>query len=201
MLRLRLYLALLLPLALGACGFRPLYGDHGAVGRTQAQLETIAIEPIDTKLGVMMRNNLLDRLTPGGVPGDPRYALKMAFNEKTIGIGVLLDASVTRFNYLLTTDYQLFDKKTHELVFTGSSRSQVGYDVVQSQFATVIARQDAKKRAVLDVSEDITLRLALFFATGPFSTDDRHPKPDTRRRRIEPANPEAGEDSAIRDTL
>ncbi len=186
--------------ALSACGFKPLYGTNSEIGRAQEQLETVSIAQLNTKLGVMVRNNLLDRLSPGGAPANPRYRLELGLREQTIGVGVRLDASVTRFNYLLMSDYKLVDKETREIVFTSSSRSQVAYDVVRSQFATVIAKQDAQKRAARDVSEDITLRLALFFATGSFPAKSDAAESDAARK--EGAPPEQDQKTKpIRNTL
>ena len=179
---LKLCLTCSLLVVLSACGFKPLYGTNSDVGRAQEHLETISVEHSNTKLGVMVRNNLLDRLSPGGAPDNPRYQLTMKLIERTSGVGVRIDASVTRLNYLLTTEYSLIDNETQEAVFQSSSRSQIAYDVVKSQFSTLIAEQDAKKRAARDVSEDITLRLALFFATGPYAS-----KSDEKQSNSKPA--------------
>ncbi len=197
---LKLCLTCALLVSLSACGFKPLYGNHSEVGRAQEHLETIAIDPINTKLGVMVRNNLLDRLTPGGAPDVPRYQLKLGLREQRIGVGVRLDASVTRFNYLLITNYNLIDQDTQKTVFASSSRSQVAYDVVRSQFATVIAEQDAIKRAARDVSEEITLRLALFFATGTFPSNSVDTQSDSAPGASETLEQYENTDM-IRDTL
>ncbi len=149
--------------SLGACGFHPLYGSVGRSGHTSQALRSIAVDPINTKIGAQVRNNLIDRLTPEGSPATTRYNLKVKLSESVVGVGVRLDASVTRYNYQLVAQYRLIDQKTQQPIFSNSSRSLVAYDVVQSQFATIIARQNAQERAAESISEDITLRLALFF--------------------------------------
>lgn len=55
------------------------------------------------------------------------------------------------------------DIRTGNTVHEGQSRSIASYNVVDSQFATLSAQRDAEERAAVELSEDIKLRLAIFF--------------------------------------
>jgi LPS-assembly lipoprotein len=63
----------------------------------------------------------------------------------------------------LIADYQLFDLGTGKLITRGNASSMASYSVVDSQFATLSAEDDAKKRASVDLGDQLELRLALYF--------------------------------------
>jgi LPS-assembly lipoprotein len=151
-----------LTLFIAACGFHPLYG--GATGDIRKlELSQIAVTPIESRTGSELRNELIDRLTPDGEPAYPQYRLDIALHEVREGLAIQKDASVTRWNYKLTGSYQLFDLGTGKVVTRGAATSTVAYNVVDSQFATLSAEQDAQRRAALDLGDELGLRLALFF--------------------------------------
>ena len=161
--RLITWFALITVLGLAGCGFRPLYGETATSAAVTADLESVSVDPMRSQIGVELRNHLIDRLTPTGQRGSARYRLAVEIEETRLGAAVRLDASITRYNYRLTANYQLIDAETGDILFAGSSFSDVPYDVVESQLATVYSRFDAESRAAEAVSEDIKIRLALFF--------------------------------------
>ncbi len=171
--------ALLAALGLAGCGFRPLYGETASSAAVTAELQSVAVDPIRSQAGVELRNHLIDRLTPAGQPNSARYRLTIGLREVREGGAVRLDASVTRYNYRLTANYKLTDTETGETIFSGSSFSIVPYDVVDSQFATIYSRIDAESRAAEAVSEDIKLRLALYFDSLRTETVSLTPSPSS----------------------
>jgi LPS-assembly lipoprotein len=52
-------------------------------------------------------------------------------------------------------------------VFTGSTTAVTNFNILRSQYATLIGEQDAYDRSVAQVSEDITRRVTLFFNRDP----------------------------------
>lgn len=156
--------ALVLLLALAACGFRPLYGDpdRGGAG-TAPQLGEILVNPIPDRLGQILRNDLVDRLTPSGSPDRPRYRLSVVIATSKEGLAITKDESITRFNLRISATYVLYDAASNAEITRGISRTIAAYNVVQSQFATLAAEKDAESRAARELSEDIRTRLAVFF--------------------------------------
>ncbi len=152
-----------LALALSGCGFQPLYGEAITGSVVSEELQSVKVETVNSRTGVIMRNLLLDRLTPDGAPGSTRYRLYVRLLERQVGSGVRVDASITRFNYRLIARYQLIEQSSGKVLHSDSNESVVAYDVVDSQFATVISREDAQERAAADVSDNIKLSLALYF--------------------------------------
>ena len=83
MLLFRRIFALSLFIALGGCGFQPLYkkqqaGDAVIEDLAQVQvLNLIDQVSYDDRLGQKIKNLLLDRLNPGGRPNNPFYVLAL----------------------------------------------------------------------------------------------------------------------------
>jgi LPS-assembly lipoprotein len=149
--------------ALGGCGFRPLYGDASQPGSTGANLADIQISPIANRSGQMLRNNLLDRLTPRGTPRGARWRLDVALSESSEGVGILQNETITRVNYRLDANYQLVEVATGKPVLVRASRAIASYNVPSSEFATVVASKDAEARAIDEIADEIRTRLAIYF--------------------------------------
>lgn len=161
-------------LVLGGCGFTPLYGMHEGGGRTNTELGQIKVLEIDSgRTGHDVYNALIDNLSPSGEPGEPDYELRVRLTEDREGVAIERDASITRYNFQLNASFRLVDIRSGNVIYEGRSRSIAAYNVVESQFATLSARRDAEERAATELSEDIKLRLAIFFDrqlnTGPSS--------------------------------
>ena len=60
----------------------------------------------------------------------------------------------------------LADARNGTTVSSGTTRSVAAFNVVRSDFATLSAERDAERRAVRDVGDEISTRLAVFFARG-----------------------------------
>ena len=150
---------LLCAMSLAACGFHPLYGRGGA---SPALMASIYVDPIPDRTGYELRNSLTDLFDSGG-GGSKQYRLKVRLSDQRKGIALQNDATITRYNYLLDADYELFDS-TGKIVTSGHQSTLTAYNVVSSPYATLSAQQDAQKRAAQDLSQRIQLDLGVFFA-------------------------------------
>ena len=63
-------------ISLAACGFRPLHAP--GAGAEPEVLAGIEIAHIPDRLGQVVRNHLLDRLTPRGAPAAATYRLAVS---------------------------------------------------------------------------------------------------------------------------
>ncbi len=157
--------------ALSACGFSPLYGrsDIAVVpGKQDAslvrdELAQIEIDPIPTRLGLTMRNNLLDLLTPDGEPTAPIYRLTITLREHNEGLLIQDDSSITRYNYRLRAAYVLRDFKSGQVLQSGEESAVAAWNVADSQFATLSAEKDVRTRAARELSQTLRLRLGVAF--------------------------------------
>jgi LPS-assembly lipoprotein len=149
--------ALALCLALAACGFHPMYGRT-----TGPALSSVYVEPVAERDGFELRNALIDSLQSDGEEQGKAYHLKIVLNESAQGIALQNDATITRYNNVLTARYTLYDAQGAVLT-SGTQTQMSAYNVVQSPYSTLVAAQDSSKRAAQDIAERIHLDLGVWF--------------------------------------
>ncbi len=147
----------MLSVLLAACGFQPMYG-----GRMAPQMAAIYVEPIPEREGYELRNTLIDILNSDGSQTGKRYRLQVTLRESSQGIALQNDATITRYNNTLEASYVLSDAKGTVLT-QGAEKELSAYNVAQSPYATLVAEQDANKRAAQDIAERIRLSLGAWF--------------------------------------
>jgi LPS-assembly lipoprotein len=162
-------LTLILAVALGGCGLRPLYGGggHGAVAQS---LRAIDVAPIGGRAGWLVRTALEDRL--GGGTEDTRYRLEVTLDDQITSFGVRRDDAETRERRSLRARYRLVEVGNNAVVLDATAGSDAGIDVVSSDFATLAAEQSALERLSRDVADQIVTRLAQFASRGGASGTD-----------------------------
>ena len=144
---------------LPACGFTPLYGETS--GGIQSELRSVAIAEVSGPPDIAYHTQgALDDALPGG--GDaPRYTLAVALREQTQAIAVTRSADTVRYDYTVRATYRLTDQETGT-VRRNAVQAIVSYGVVASQYASLVGREDAVRRAALDVSRRIETDVALY---------------------------------------
>ena len=150
--------ALALCFALAACGFHPLYGD----AHLSPELSSIFVQPIQEETGYELRNSLIDVLGSNGVEAGKAYRLVVTLTDVNQGVALQNDATITRYNDTLTANYVLSDSKGQEL-WHGTLTGLSSYNVANSPYATLAARQDSDKRAAQDLAQRIGLDLGVYF--------------------------------------
>ena len=154
---------------LSACGLRPLYGGgegkptSGAPsGGVRGDLAAIRIATIAERGGQVLRNALLDHLTPEGEPGRPLYQLVVTRAESEETPLRRLDELAMLQILRVSANWSLRDLAGTVLT-AGVSRTVARFDLTRSQPATEAARENARERAARDLAEDIRIKLALYF--------------------------------------
>jgi LPS-assembly lipoprotein len=148
---------------LPGCGYQPLYGANSPAAQ---QLPLVQINNIPDRLGQQLRNRLIDRFYSDGRPASPEYTLDISLVPSVYKLGIALDDSATRAELSLAANYTLRNMQG-AAVFTGSTTAVTNFNILRSQYATLIGEQDAYDRSVAQVSEDITRRVSLFFNRDP----------------------------------
>lgn len=149
-------------LALSGCGYTPLYSAD-ATNNVSEALAQVEIAPIGQGfVGLDVRTALLDHMSPNGEPARPVQRLEINLVPALGGLLVQPDSAITRYNYTLTANYKLIDVATGKVLNQGGATGTSGYNVVTSEYATVIARRDAERRAARSVGEKIVTQLSLF---------------------------------------
>ncbi len=165
-----------------ACGFHPLYGPS-SVGKhgepEESQLAGIRVDTIADRQGQKLRNFLIDDLQGEGVPPPAVHQLSITYNETQTDLGLNNDATTTRGQLTLSANFVLKDIRTGTVELTGTGQQITAYNIQNSEFATILSRDDAEDRALKSVADNLQLRLALFFrnvAQGKPTTGAAPPK-------------------------
>ncbi|MBT4770001.1 MAG: hypothetical protein HOO00_05685 [Rhodospirillaceae bacterium] len=140
------------------CSFRPLYGESDK--SVIPDLARIKIFPIENRPGQILRNFLIERLTPKGQPRQPVFSLYVTTSEGIQSLGIRKDETVTRANMIVTASYQLIRTINGEVLFSGQASSTSGYDILTSDYATLSAEKDAIKNNMRLIADDIKTRLS-----------------------------------------
>lgn len=151
---------------LGGCGFQPLYGKH-LDAYTPEEFAAIKVIPFRDRIGQQLHNHLLSLLNPGGRPKKPRYVLTARVSESIGSLGVRKSAFATRANLTLHANYSLSPLPMGNQLLKGNDSIIVSYNILDSDFATLMAEKDARARAVRELAQVIRTRLGAYFTRPP----------------------------------
>ena len=180
----RKFIFLLLISFVTACGFEPLYVERkddnawyfkGEFDTSISQeMAKIKVMPIKDRFGQMMRNNLLDLLSPKGQPKTPKYRLFVKLESKTESDQALRsDITATRKMVKYKVSYYMTDGDN--TLLKGDSVAYNGYDILANPYSTTIAKKKGDEDAAKIIANDISLRLGAYFhsiATKRGNPDD-----------------------------
>lgn len=161
-------------LLLASCGFEPLYvkkqnnnlwyfsGDFDtSISKEMAQVK---VEAISDRFGQQIRNQLLDLLTPLGVPRKPRYRLYVEPQKKdVIQQALRRDITATRERVRYAVNYRLVDEADNKDLVTGNSVTFVSYDILANPYSTTMAQKKTEEDAAKIIANDVALRLGAYF--------------------------------------
>ncbi len=144
---------LLAPLALVACGFQPVYGTGG--NGTALQNRVLVDEP-NERYGYFLTRDIETRL---GRAANPAYGLALTITTTTDSLATDLAGSTRRFNLLGKVDYALRDLTSGQIVTSGTVDNFTGYSATGNTVVTLASEQDAQKRLMTILADQIVTRL------------------------------------------
>lgn len=151
---------------LSGCGFSPVYGEKSAQNQSSvaAQLDKIYIDNIPDRSGQHLRNLLIDRFYTSGRPDKPANKLEIRnLTETASSLGIRKDATATRAQVQINADMILKNLKTGKIVYSRKLHTITSYNILDSQFTTLISEEDARKRGLIEMADTITRHLSLHF--------------------------------------
>lgn len=148
-------------LLLSGCGFQPLYAVQG--GAAQPALAQVRIANISDRAGQELRNLLIDKMQSAGRPSDPRYDLTVTLQESRADMGIRTDATSARSQILMTARYVLAERPDGKVRLSSYAATSVGYNKLDAQYSNLSSEEDARRRALGELSVQIVNRLALHF--------------------------------------
>ncbi len=163
--RLRLLLAVAPGLLLAGC-LHPLYGTAIDGGAVSEELKAIEVEPIGTRFGHYLNDELIFGFNGTGSQVPPRYKLVVSPSEgvstplvDTV-TGLVTSATVTvSANYVLT-EMSTGREIAHGKVFTAAS-----YDRTSQRFSDMQASRDAEQRDARTLADQIRTQIAAALST------------------------------------
>lgn len=146
-----------------ACGFQPLYADRQDKRSVAEDFADVKILPISNRSGQILRNELIDRMNPNGQPSDAKYNLEVRQSVAKQTLGIRIDETATRANMQFSASFRLIEVSSGAVVYKSSTAATTSYNIVSSDYGTISAERDARKRGSLLIAESITVRLAAYF--------------------------------------
>ncbi len=149
----RRVLALLAAAPLAACGFAPAYAPGGAA---HALRETVTLAEPKDRDGFDFANRLEDRL--GRAPA-ARFRLDWAVTADPMGAGITPTGAITRYTLKGHATYALVRLEGGQTVTSGSVDSFTSWSTSGSTVATLAAEQDAHRRLMIILADQVVARL------------------------------------------
>ncbi|MEM7520689.1 MAG: LPS assembly lipoprotein LptE [Pseudomonadota bacterium] len=144
---------LLAPLALGACGFAPVYapGGNGALLQNR-----VAVDPPNNRDSYVLVRQLEQRL---GRSDAPAFALSMAIATAEGPLAIDREGDTGRFNRVGTVDYSLRALDSGQVLTSGKVENFVGYSATGTTVETLAGEEDAQVRLMNILADQIVARL------------------------------------------
>lgn len=144
---------ILMPLALAACGFQPVYAPGGNADQLYGRIEVSAPDSVNTYLLV---RNLEERL---GRPAAAEYKLNVSLRTSTQGQAITADNAILRYAIQGNVNYALVRSGTGEVVHSGNVSNFTGYSATGSTVETFASEKDANRRLMEILADEVTTRL------------------------------------------
>jgi LPS-assembly lipoprotein len=154
-------LTIAVSLGLGGCGWTPLYADR-ETGPADEALRAIRVGPIPERIGQRLEIGLREAFNPSGEPTPQRYVLGTTLSVSRASLGVQSQGLGTRGETAATASYLLKEATTGKTLQTGTVHVVESFDIQANEYSTVVAQQDADRRAADEIKQEIVARLTLF---------------------------------------
>lgn len=143
------------------CGFQPVYGKKSVAGGGDvvAILAGVKVNRIPDREGQILHNYLIDRLKPHHDDARNTYDLTSRVTVSRTSLGVERDESTTRAKLTVSVTFRLKGGGTAR-IFT--LRRVSGFSETEAEYPTLAAEEDALKRSLREIADDLKTRLSLF---------------------------------------
>ncbi len=157
----RHFIALAGALALAGCGFAPAYGPGGGAA---GLLGAVSPDAPQTRDDFALLRRLSERLGPVQAP---RYRLAYRVETDVLGQAITPSGATTRYSLTGTAEYTLHDGGTDAVLLTGKVSSFTSWSATGSVVATSSAEDDAHRRLMRMLADQIVTRLLAQAGTLP----------------------------------
>ena len=149
-------------IATTACGFRPLYQTGTTLSPSNSTvLDQVAITAAPGANGLMLRNALIDRFYHHGYPDQAPYILEINLQELYRDLIIQKNDTTTRAQLVMRAFYTLKDKNGTIILDSGDIRAVSSYNILQSQYTTLVTQAQARENTIRELADKITTRIAV----------------------------------------
>ena len=151
-------------LLLSGC-IKPLYGPVGA-GTLEAELQSIAVDPIPDRLGHYLANELIFAFNGTGTPGPVKYRLLVVPRERVQT--ALVDTITGRSDastIIVDADFRLVPAAGGAAIVLGTVTGAATYDRSAQRFSNIRAARDGEIRLSKTLADQIRIRISAALAT------------------------------------
>jgi LPS-assembly lipoprotein len=155
----------------GGCQIRPLYGTVGTAGGGSAvvsdELAAIDIASIGTDVPARtLYNELTFNFERGTQAPAKKYQLVVLKDTSTASVAVEQFSDVpSAYTLTMNASFVLSELGSGKTLMTGRAFQSASFDFSNQRFANLRASRDAEERVAKAVAQDITARIAGYFAT------------------------------------
>ena len=176
---------LLLGAVLAGCGYKPLYRQDGASSVVPQFSQIIIAQPED-RASQILRNTLLDYLTPLGTPERPRYRLEYRITDSVDSVFVTRQEEITRNNLVVSVAYILRDYEKGNALFSMSTTSYASYNLTRADYADLVAEKNAMERGLRDSADQLRVRLGNYFDRWQHERKILNQQPEQQEQQQQP---------------
>jgi len=92
-----------------------------------------------------------------------KYKLIVKLTESRQNLAIKKSEIATRANLRFNANYKIILKSNGKRIAGGHSRMTTSYNILNQTFSTLMAEKNARKRAVREISADISSKVYSFF--------------------------------------
>lgn len=148
------------------------------------ELALIKIANVPERMGLQFRNHLLDLMNPYGEPKNPKYSLQVYVIETKSEFGFRKDATPKRFRRNYVFKFSLFDIKSRQRLYQGSTEVDASFSTGSraetASIPYIVTEERQRQRAMKQGAHDVKVLLASYFsaakAPSKMKTDDADSK-------------------------
>lgn len=148
-------------LCMSACAFKPLYAHRDDL---MQQVATVHVEPVVGDGSYQLGLKVSTKLNPQNIQAKTKYRLKIQIDKPITSDGnIETDNFTTLEKMSLRINYQLFDIKQNKDVLSSSVYSNGMYSVIDSPYATEVAKDKTHQNLIDLLAEDIVMHVYTYF--------------------------------------
>ena len=152
-------------LLLSACGFTPVHDPGLAAGSSAMKnIDVYVIEPasLENQEGAYwLRQSLVDRI---GDNNDGNHVLELRPTFRRTGAGITADDVATRLTLRANVPYKLIDRKTGDVLETGSVSYSSVYGATREPYGQESASEVTLRNVSREAADRLVIELASYYA-------------------------------------